>query len=57
MFNIRQTSSVQDYIDRFASLIDQLVAYGRFIDPVFFSMRFVDGLRSDIRNPVHMQRP
>ena len=57
MFNIRQTSSVQDYIDRFASLIDQLVAYGSSTDPVFFAMRFVDGLRSDIRNPVHMQRP
>jgi len=57
MFNIRQTSSVQDYIDRFASLIDQLVAYGSSTDPVFFAMRFVDGLRSDICNPVHMQRP
>ena len=57
MFNIRQTSSVHDYIDCFASLIDQLVACGRSTDPVFFAMRFVDGLRSDIRNPVHMQRP
>ncbi|CAD6231683.1 unnamed protein product [Miscanthus lutarioriparius] len=47
----------RDYIDHFAGLIDQLVAYGRSTDPVFFAMRFVDGLRDDIRNTVHMQRP
>lgn len=57
MFSIRQTSSVQDYIDRFAGLIDRLVAYGRITDPVFFGMRFVDGLKDEIRNVVHMQRP
>jgi hypothetical protein len=57
MFSIRQTSTVQDYIDRFAGLIDSLVAYGRGTDPVFFAMRFVDGLKDDIRNAVHMQRP
>jgi len=57
MFSIHQTSTVQDYIDRFAGLIDQLVVYGRSTDPVFFAMRFVDGLRDDIRNTVHMQRP
>jgi hypothetical protein len=57
MFSIRQSSSVQDYIDRFAGLIDQLVAYGRTTDPVFFAMRFMDGLKDDIRSAVHMQRP
>jgi hypothetical protein len=54
MFNIRQSLTVQDYIDRFAGLIDQLVAYGRPTDPVFFAMQFVDGLRGDIRNAMHM---
>ena len=49
-------STVQDYIDRFAGLIDQLVAYGRSSDPVFFVMRFVDGLKDEIHNVVHMQR-
>ena len=57
MFSIRQISTVQDYIDRFAGSIDQLVAYGRSTDPVLFAMRFVDGLKGEIRNAVHMQRP
>jgi hypothetical protein len=57
MFSIHQTSTVQDYIDRFAGLIDQLVAYGHGTDPVFFAMRFVDGLKDEIHNVVHMQHP
>lgn len=33
------------------------MAYARNIDPLFFAMRFIDGLRDDICSAVHMQRP
>ena len=57
MFSILQISTVQDYIDRFARLIDSLVAYGRSNDLAFFAMRFVDGLKDEIHNVVHTQCP
>jgi len=37
--------------------VDQLIAYGRNIDLLYYAMRFVDGLREDIRTSVHMHRP
>lgn len=39
------------------SFVDQLLAYGKNTDPLFYAMKFVDGLRDDIRSAVHMQRP
>jgi len=57
LFRIWQTSTVQEYIDKFSELVDQLLAYTRHTDPLFFAMRFMDGLCDDIRNDVHMQRP
>jgi len=57
LFRIRQTSTVQEYIDNFSELVDQLLAYTRHTDPLFFAMRFMDGLRDEIRTAVHMQRP
>jgi hypothetical protein len=57
LFRIRQSSSVQEYIDKFSGLVDQLLAYTRNIDPLFFAMRIIDGLRDDIRTVVHMQHP
>ena len=57
LFRIRRASTVQEYIDKFSELVDQLLAYAWHTDPLFFAMRFMDGLRDDIRNVVHMQRP
>lgn len=57
LFHIKQTSSVAEYIERFATLMDQLVAYGSHTDPLYFTMRFVDGLRDDIKSVVMVQRP
>ena len=34
-----------------------LLAYTRNTDPLFFAMRFMDGLREAIRSAVHMQLP
>jgi hypothetical protein len=44
LFNIKQTSSVSDYVVHFAKLVDQLSAYSQSTEPLYFTMRFVDGL-------------
>jgi len=55
LFHIRQSGAVQEYADRFTGLVDQLLTYGKTTDPLFYALRFVDGLRDDIRSVVHMQ--
>jgi hypothetical protein len=54
LFHVRQTCTVQDYADKFTSIVDGLIAYGKNIDPIYYAMKFVDGLREDIRTVVHM---
>lgn len=38
-------------------MVDQLIAYGRSTDPIFYVTCFVDGLCDDIQSVVHRQRP
>lgn len=57
MCNIRQTSSVSEYVDRFVELVDQLKSYNPNPDLLYFITRFIDGLRDDIRDVVIVQRP
>lgn len=57
MFHIRQTSSVVEYTDQFAELVDQLTAYGTGTDPMYFTLRFIDGLKDDTQSAVMIQRP
>jgi hypothetical protein len=57
LLHIRQNSSVADYVERFAELIDQLTAYGHVTEPVYYAMRFVDGLRDEFRPAVLLHRP
>jgi len=57
LFNIRQTGSVSDYIDKFTELIDQLKSYNPNPDLLAYTTRFVDGLREDIRAVTLVARP
>ncbi|WVZ95213.1 hypothetical protein U9M48_041007, partial [Paspalum notatum var. saurae] len=57
LINIRQTSTVAEYIERYAALVDQLTAYGGTNDPVYFTMRFIEGLSAHIKPAVMLQRP
>jgi hypothetical protein len=57
LFHIRQTSTVQDYIDRFSELVDLLVTYEHTTDPLYYTMRFIDGLHDDIKSVILVQRP
>jgi len=57
MFHIHQESTVTDYVEHFSELIDQLKAYNPTIDMIYYTTRFVDGLREDIRSVIVVQRP
>jgi hypothetical protein len=54
---IRQNSSVQDYVDRFSELVDQLNAYDSTTNMLHYITRFVDGLYPEIRAVLLVQRP
>lgn len=55
--HIRQEGFVSEYVEKFDSLMHQLLAYDNSLLPVYFITKFVEGLRSDIRVVVLVQRP
>jgi hypothetical protein len=57
LFHIKQTSTVQDYIDRLTELVDQLVAYEHSSDHRYYTTCFIDGLKDDVKSVVLVQRP
>ena len=57
LFNIRQTGSVSEYIDKFTELIDQLKSYNPNPDTLAYTTRFINGLREDIRAVILVARP
>ena len=57
MNRIRQQTYVQDYVDCFAELVDQLKAYESPPSALHYVTRFVDGLKSDIRAVLLVHRP
>jgi hypothetical protein len=57
LFHIKQTRSVQEYIYLFSELVDQLIVYGHSAsDRHYFTTRFIDGVRDDIKSVVLVQR-
>jgi hypothetical protein len=40
---------VQEYIDKFCELVDQLQVYSPNIDPLYYTIGFNDGLKDDIK--------
>jgi len=57
LFQIRQTNFVQEYIDQFIAIVDDLSTYGGTTDPLYYAMRFIDGLKDYIRDAVALHRP
>ncbi|CAD6259546.1 unnamed protein product [Miscanthus lutarioriparius] len=57
MNRIRQTSSVQDYVDHFSELVDQLTAYDSSTNALHYITRFLDGLNANIHAVLLVQRP
>jgi hypothetical protein len=48
---------VQDYIDKFCELVDQLQAYSSNVEPLYYTTRFIDGLHGDINHLIIVHRP
>jgi hypothetical protein len=57
IFNIRQISTVSTYVTAFSELVDQLKSYSPNSDPLFFTTRFIDGLRQDIKSVIMVLQP
>jgi hypothetical protein len=57
LFHIRQSGAVSEYVEQFASLVDELAAYESRTDPIYYTMRFVEGLKHEIKSVVMVQRP
>lgn len=57
MLHIHQMTTVTDYVARFSTLFDQLKNYQPNPDMHYYTTRFIDGLRHDIRIVVALQRP
>nr|XP_020161515.1 uncharacterized protein LOC109746825 [Aegilops tauschii subsp. strangulata] len=57
LFRIAQTSTVADYVDRFADLYDQLSAYEEIPNTLHYTTRFLDGLKPGVRAAVVLQKP
>jgi hypothetical protein len=57
MNRIHQTTSMQDYVDHFSELIDQLKAYDSATNTLSNITRFLDGLFPKIRVVLLVQRP
>jgi hypothetical protein len=49
LFQIRQTGPVNEYIDQFVALVDDLKAGAKHPDPLYYTQRFIDGLHDDIK--------
>jgi hypothetical protein len=49
LYKIKQIGSVQDYIDKFYELVDQLQSYSTTTGPLFFTTKFIDDLCQDIK--------
>jgi hypothetical protein len=56
LFHILQVGTVAEYVEQFSTLIDQLATYEADVNPLHYAMRFVDGLRGDIKFVVMIQR-
>ena len=57
LFQIRHIGTVDEYIEQFSSIVDQLGAYHKTTDPLFYTARFIDGLKDHIKAAVHLHRP
>jgi hypothetical protein len=44
-------------VEHFSALVDQLATYETTDNPLYYTMRFVDGLHDDIKLMVMIQRP
>jgi hypothetical protein len=57
LFQIWQTGPVNEYIDQFVALVDDLKAYAKHPDPLYYTQRFIVGLKDEIKVVILVHRP
>jgi hypothetical protein len=57
LIKIHQVSSVVDYVEQFSQLVGQLNANQPHVDPLYYTTKFVDGLKDDVHSVVLVQCP
>ena len=57
LFQICQNGPVTEYIDQFVALVDELKAYAKHPDPLYYTQHFINGLRDEIKAVVLVQHP
>jgi hypothetical protein len=55
LFHIRLSGTVAEYVEQFLVLVDHLSTYEANADPLYYTMRFIDGLRDDIKSVIMVQ--
>lgn len=55
LFHIQQLGSVTKYVEQFSFLVDHLFAYEANVDPLYYTMCFVDGLCDNIKSVIMVQ--
>jgi hypothetical protein len=57
LLNIKQTSDVQEYYDRFQSAMHKVLVHNKSLDDVFFVSKFLQGFNSDIQSAIILHKP
>lgn len=57
LYHISQLTTVEDYVQRYSDLVDQLQAHGTQSDRLHYLTRFLDGLMPAVRVLVAIQQP
>jgi hypothetical protein len=57
LYKLVQTGTVEEYVNQFAELVDQLAAYENQPDPLHYVTRFLEGLKPAVRLLVAIQLP
>jgi hypothetical protein len=57
LYRIAKTCTVEDYVQRFSALVDQISAYDTNPDQLNYLTRFLDGLKSGVHALVAIQQP
>jgi len=57
LFQIKQTSNVQEYYDRFQSAMHKVLVHNNSLDDVFFVCKFLQGLNPEIRAAIILHKP
>jgi len=57
LLNIRQTGDLHEYYDNFYQAMNRVLVHNDKYDDVFFVMRFIDGLKAELRSAIQLHKP